>query len=297
MPLLGRPASVDKSQFSNISMKKVEPTANPTPGAPAVEEQKNDPRLGDQLNKLSGVKPEQRFVDRKSHDQLGQDGFLKLLAAQLKNQDPMKPMDQKDFSSNLAQFSQLEQLTAMNKKLEGLTSNTSNEKRFQGASFLGKKIVTTGTTIDYGGDGKNVDLPFYLEKPAKNLIVHIYDNKNQMIGKIDQADVGKGQQSINWDGLGLDGQIAPKETYHFDVVAFDEKNEKFFGSTRAEGIVTGVHFENGETIFDVAGGKKVFLKDVESFSLPTNEVDSKKMPALQKQAASAYNQIENQINN
>ena len=69
------------------------------------------------------------------------------------------------------------------------------------------------------------------------------------------------------------------------------------GVTRAEGMVTGVRFENGETIFDVSGGRKVFLKDVESFSLPSNELDSKKMPALQKQAASAYNQIENQSNN
>lgn len=101
MPLLGRPASVEQSQFSNISMKKSEPTPNAIPGA---EEQKNDPRLGDQLNKISGVKPEQRYVDRKSHEQLGQDGFLKLLAAQLKNQDPMKPMDQKIFHQTLLNF-------------------------------------------------------------------------------------------------------------------------------------------------------------------------------------------------
>ncbi|MGZ3809522.1 MAG: hypothetical protein ACXVCE_15670, partial [Bacteriovorax sp.] len=126
--------------------------------------------------------------------------------------------------------------------------------------------------------------------------------KNQMIGKIEREDIGKGQQAIEWDGVGLDGQIAPKETYHFDVVAFDDKNEKFFGATRAEGTVTGVRFENGETILDVTGGKKVFLKDVESFALPDKELslknnESKKMPALQKQAASAYNQVENQINN
>jgi flagellar basal-body rod modification protein FlgD len=68
------------------------------------------------------------------------------------------------------------------------------------------------------------------------------------------------------------------------------------GVTRAEGTVTGVRFENGETILDVNGGKKVYLKDVESFSLPEKDLTSKKLPALQKQAASTYNQVDNQTN-
>jgi flagellar basal-body rod modification protein FlgD len=285
MAEIGKPSSANQSPFSGIAIRREE--AN-TPAAV-------DPKTGEALNKISGVKPNSRFVDRRAKEQLGQDGFMKLLAHQLKNQDPMKPMDQKDFSSNLAQFTQVEQLTSMNKKMEGLTANRDNEKRFQAASFLGKKVVTGGTTVDYSGDGKDAALPFHLERPAKNVIIHIYDNKNQMIGKIEKQDLPKGMQDVVWDGIGVDNQIAPKETYHFDVVAFDEKNEKFFGSTRAEGTVTGVHFENGETILDLAGGKKVFLKDAESFALPLG-AEGKNVPALQKQAAKVYNQTENQIN-
>jgi flagellar basal-body rod modification protein FlgD len=288
MPTIGAPVNEGRNTYSDISLKRAEPKTSDRP---------TNPKIGEELNKMVGVRPEQRFVDKKEHETLGKDGFMKLLAHQLKNQDPMKPMDQKDFSSNLAQFSQLEQLTSLNKKFEGMNANNDNEKRFQGASFLGKKVVTSGTTIDYSGDGKNTDLPFYLDRAAKNVMIRIYDNKNQMIGKIDQVDLGKGQQAVTWDGVGLDGQLAPKEIYHFDVIAFDDKNEKFMGATRAEGTVTGVRFENGETILDVSGGKKVFLKDVESFSLPKNNNESKNIPALQKQAASTYNQIENQTNN
>lgn len=288
MPMIGNPANQSRNSFSDIAMKRAEAQGN---------SQAVDPKIGDELNKIVGVKPEQRFVDRKAHEALGPDGFMKLLAHQLKNQDPMKPMDQKDFSSNLAQFSQLEQLTAMNKKFDGMTANNDNEKRFQGASYLGKKVVTRGTTVDYNGEGKDVELPFYLDKAAKNVIIRIYDNKNQMIGKVDKEDLGKGQQGVTWDGVGLDGQIAPKEQYHFDVIAFDDKNEKFMGVTRAEGTVSGVRFENGETILDVSGGRKVYLKDVESFSLAEKDLASKNMPALQKQAASTYNKVENQTNN
>ncbi|MBC7539038.1 MAG: flagellar hook assembly protein FlgD [Bacteriovorax sp.] len=287
MPMIGRPGNQSRNSYSDIAIKKAEIQGNGTPV---------DPKIGDELNKMVGVKPDQRFVDRKAHETLGPDGFMKLLAHQLKNQDPMKPMDQKDFSSNLAQFSQLEQLTAMNKKMDGMNANNDNEKRFQGASYLGKKVVTRGTTVDYNGEGKDVELPFYLDKSAKNVIIRIYDNKNQMIGKVDKVDLGKGQQGVTWDGIGLDGQIAPKEQYHFDVIAFDDKNEKFMGVTRAEGTVSGVRFENGETILDVSGGRKVYLKDVESFSLPEKDVASKNVPALQKQAASTYNQVDNQTN-
>ena len=288
MPMIGKPGSQSRNSYSDIAIKRAEIKA---------DGQAVDPKIGDELNKMVGVKPDQRFVDRKAHETLGPDGFMKLLAHQLKNQDPMKPMDQKDFSSNLAQFSQLEQLTAMNKKMDGMNANNDNEKRFQGASYLGKKVITRGTTVDYNGEGKDVELPFYLDKAAKNVIVRIYDNRNQMIGKIDKEDLGKGQQGITWDGVGLDGQIAPKEQYHFDVIAFDDKNEKFQGVTRAEGTVSGVRFENGETILDVSGGRKVFLKDVESFSLPEKDLASKNLPALQKEAASRYNQVENQTNN
>ena len=288
---IGRPQATSQNPFAGISIKKEEPIINYQENTNAPIDQKT----GEVLNKISGAKQQSRFVDRRQKEQLGQDGFMKLLAHQLKNQDPMKPMDQKDFSSNLAQFTQVEQMTAMNKKLEGLTANRDNEKRFQAASFLGKNVVTNGTTIDYKGDGKDINLPFHLDKPAKNVIIHIYDNKNQMIGKIEKQDLPKGMQDVTWDGIGLDNQIAPKETYHFDIVAFDEQNEKFFGNTRAQGIVSGVHFENGEVILDLAGGKKVFLKDAESFSLPAT-AEGKNVPALQKQAAKVYNQVENQTN-
>ena len=96
MPEIGRP--VEQSQFSDIKINRQPSQAN---GAV------NNRAVGDSLNQIAGNKPEARFVDRRKKEELGQDGFMKLLAHQLKNQDPMKPMDQKDFSANLAQFSQL----------------------------------------------------------------------------------------------------------------------------------------------------------------------------------------------
>jgi flagellar basal-body rod modification protein FlgD len=283
MPEIGRPVDPNQNQFSSIKINR-SPSANGQ-SAKAV---------GDSLNQIAGNKPEARFVDRRKKEELGQDGFMKLLAHQLKNQDPMKPMDQKDFSANLAQFSQLEQLTAMNKKMDGMSQNAIDDKRVQGAAFLGRKVVTAGTSIDYSGDGKDVKVPFFLDQPAKNAVINILDNKNQLVARIEKENLRTGMQDVVWDGIGFDGQIAAKETYHFEVIGFDENNTKFNGSTRSEGLVQGVHFEDGETILDLSNGKKVFLKDVHSFSVADNVDSGKKVPALQKQAAAAYNNVENQ---
>jgi flagellar basal-body rod modification protein FlgD len=283
MPEIGRPVDPNQNQYSNIKISKA-PSAI---GAPTRA-------VGDSLNQIAGNKPEARFVDRRKKEELGQDGFMKLLAHQLKNQDPMKPMDQKDFSTNLAQFSQLEQLTAMNKKMDAVNQNAVDDKRVQGAAFLGRKVVTAGTSIDYTGDGKDAKIPFFLDQPAKNAVINILDNKNQLVARIEKENLRPGMQDVVWDGIGFDGQIAAKETYHFEVIGFDENNTKFAGSTRSEGLVQGVHFEDGETILDLSNGKKVFLKDVQSFAVAENLDSGKKVPALQKQAATAYNNVEKQ---
>ncbi len=285
MPEIGRPVDPNQNQYSNIKISK----------APQMNGGSERPQaVGDSLNKIAGNKPEARFVDRRKKEELGQDGFMKLLAHQLKNQDPLKPMDQKDFSANLAQFSQLEQLTAMNKKMDNVNQNAIDDKRVQGASFLGRKVMTSGTSIDYAGNGKDVKVPFYLDQPAKNAVINILDNKNQLIARIERENLNKGMQDVMWNGVGFDGQIAAKETYHFEVIGFDENNNKFNGTTKAEGLVQGVHFEDGETILDLSNGKKVFLKDVQSFAVAENIDSGKNIPALQKQAAQAYNQVESQ---
>jgi flagellar basal-body rod modification protein FlgD len=258
--------------------------------------------VGDQLNKIAGIKPDSKFVDAKTHNKLGKDGFLKLLSHQLANQDPMKPMDQKRFAADLAQFSQLEQMANMNKKLTNLGSNAPQENKFYGASFLGKEVMTSGTTIDHAGDGADKNLPFFLPKNASAVMVRVFDGRNQMVAQIEKQSMGQGSQAVNWDGINLDGTPATKDKYRFEVRAWDSQMNEFKGETKAVGIVTGVNFENGETILTIDGKKKVFVRDIESFKLPettenkTDKAPRNNLPALQKSAASKYNNIDSQMN-
>jgi flagellar basal-body rod modification protein FlgD len=78
---------------------------------------------------------------------MGKDDFMKLLVAQLKNQDPMKPMDDKEFVTQLAQFSSLEASQKMTEQIEALTSSS---MLVQAATLIGKQAtakLTTGETV------------------------------------------------------------------------------------------------------------------------------------------------------
>jgi flagellar basal-body rod modification protein FlgD len=278
---IGRP-DAGPNEFRNVQMAK-----------PENSKKVNGPKsVGDQLNSIAGIREESKFVDRKNHNKMDKDAFMKLLAHQMSNQDPMNPMDQKQFAADLAQFSQLEQLTNMNARMEKTTEGHEIQERFQGATFLGKRAITGGATVQYNGEDTSVSLPFYLPNNARQMVVRIFDSKNQMIGRIEKENVPAGGQTLAWDGVSLDGTRAIRDTYRFDVEAWDEKLQSFKGETRAAGIVTSVAFENGEMILTVDGKNKVFLRDVKSFELPNgNSGAAQNMPGLKKAAASSYAQM------
>ena len=280
MPQIGKPYNPQKNAFKNVKMAPR--MMKPDPSQPTKLNEREKERL---LNKVTGYKPKNDlFVDGDKHNKLGKDEFLKLLSAQLKNQDPMDPMKQDKMAAELAQFSSLEQLTNLNKKFDKFNSNANVEDKFYGASFLGKEVVTSGSTLDFAGEGTESDILFSLEKPASKVLVRIFDNKNNMVGEIWKENIGRGNQNFTWDGYQFDKTTAPKGEYKTQVVAWDQFSEPMDVQTKNTGVVESVFFENGETVLQV-NGKKVFLRDVDSFHVPgSRKVDMGKPQEAQKGA-------------
>ena len=118
------------------------------------------------------------------------------------------------------------------------------------------------------------------------------------ITQIEKDSMGMGSNSVTWDGLQMDGSVAGKGDYSFDVKAWDDEYQTFSGETKAEGVITGVDFEDGQTMLTIDGKKKVALKDVESFFMP-KEAEKKFLGAknhqleknLKTKANAAYNNL------
>src|SRR5665647_423556 len=133
MPEIGRPSTPAEANYRNVQMA---PKSLSGSG-------KSERQIREQIiNKATGYKPKNELFKEGPHNEMGKDEFLKLLSFQLQHQDPMNPMDQSKFTGELAQFSQLEQLTNLNKKFDSMGQTKNLEDKFHAASFVGKKIVT-----------------------------------------------------------------------------------------------------------------------------------------------------------
>lgn len=255
MPEIGRPITPQELQYRQVTMgPKVSDKAS-----------KNEARMREEIiNKATGFKPKNELIKDGPHNQMGRDEFLKLLTFQLQNQDPMNPMDQSKMTGELAQFSQLEQLTNLNSKFDNANKTKNLEDKFYAASFIGKKIVTSGSSINIKNSGDPGDVLFKLDGDASKVMIRVLDEKNNIIGEIWKDGMSQGAHQVTWDGVALDGTPSVKGTYKAQVKAWDKLGNEVGSKTEATGIVQSVTFDSGEPVLTV-NGQKVYLHDVQSF--------------------------------
>jgi flagellar basal-body rod modification protein FlgD len=146
---------------------------------------------------------------------LGKQEFLKLLITQLRNQDPLNPLDQNQFLAQTAQFTSLENLQNISAQLEEMKSLAQGQSLTQGASLLGKSATAIGRDVTLGVSGAS--LPFSVQVPG-SLQLQIVDAENTLVRTLaTSADVA-GQYEVAWDGFDGAGKSVTPGTYHYRVV-------------------------------------------------------------------------------
>ncbi|MBW2252312.1 MAG: hypothetical protein JRF60_17220 [Deltaproteobacteria bacterium] len=186
---------------------------------------------------------------------LGKDDFLNLLVAQLQNQDPLNPMDSTAFTSQLAEFSSLEQLSNVNENLENLQMYQSSINNAQAVSFIGKNIDALGNSIQLES-GENEDIHFELSQDSSSVVINIYDEAGSLVKYIENGPLGEGKQSVEWDGTDNGGNTLTGGIYKFEVMAVDVNGDKVQAATYISDRVKGVTFKNGVTYL-LAGGMQI----------------------------------------
>jgi flagellar basal-body rod modification protein FlgD len=152
-----------------------------------------------------------------ANQQLGQNEFLKLMLAQLKNQDPMKPTDPTQFLSQLAQFSTVTGIQNMQTSMEDLASSLRSTQVLNGASLVGHNVLAPATTdtIEAGQSVKGaVDAP----KGTSQILVTIKDGSGALVRSF-TTSAAAGMNEFNWDGKDNKGNAVPAGQYTFEVHA------------------------------------------------------------------------------
>jgi flagellar basal-body rod modification protein FlgD len=147
------------------------------------------------------------------------DGFLKLLTTQLQTQDPLSPMDAEQFTSQLVQFSGVEQAIRTNTQLESLVSLMQMTQHTAALHYVGATVELDNSRIHLplGGEAK---IAYSLPSPAASIRVTIVDAAGQTVREL-TGPGGEGPQSVTWNGVGDDRLGRPAGTYGVRVEALD----------------------------------------------------------------------------
>jgi flagellar basal-body rod modification protein FlgD len=191
------------------------------------------------------------------------DMFLNLLVKQLQYQDPLNPVENTEFASQLAQFSSLEALTSVKESMDSMSKVQNSMNSMQAVSFIGKKVNASGNTIDYTGEKSSIN--FKLESDALDAVVAIYNSSGNSVRTLDMKNVKAGDATCTWDGKDDSGKTLGSGTYYFKINATDYSGNAVTAIASTDGTVSGVRYDNG-TVYLEVGDKEVSLADVTHIS-------------------------------
>ena len=168
--------------------------------------------------------------------------FLNLLVTQLKNQDPLDPMDANEFTSQLVQFASVEQQIYQNANLEKLLNVQQTSQVANMVDFIGTTIEAAGSSF-YLENGA-AEFTYQFETMPNSATINIINSSGLTVFSTD-ADLETGQQSFEWNGLDKHGNTMPDGSYAAIVSAMDHDGNLMNVTQTVFGRVTGAGAEGG----------------------------------------------------
>ncbi len=175
-----------------------------------------------------------------------QDRFLKLLTTQLKNQDPLNPMDNAQLTSQLAQISTVDGIERLNATLQKLVSSSVDAEAMQAAGLVGHQVMVAGSGLQLTDSGAvgGVDL----SSAADSVTLTIKDANGLVMKTLDLGSLDAGTNNFTWDGKTDSGAQAVNGTYSLSVVAKSGTNSVDASILQLAGVVSVNRSSQGVTL-------------------------------------------------
>ena len=188
------------------------------------------------------------------------DNFLLLLTKQLQYQDPLSPLDTNEFTSQLVQFTGVEQAIATNKKLDQIIDLQSSDQTSTAAALLGTTVEARSDGL-WLADGRS-EATYTLSRNAAITAITILDAQGKPV-RVAPGVTTVGKHAFAWDGKDNDGNALPSGVYSMQITAVDGDRKTVEVIAGTVGRVTGVRIRDGETFLGI-GDLEVPLGNVTS---------------------------------
>ncbi len=197
-------------------------------------------------------------ADRAKAD-MDKESFLKLLVAQISNQDPLAPQESEQYMQQLTQFSTLEQMMNLNEGVENLAVGQLSNNNQEALRFVGRDVVARGDQITLEGSDP-VPIRYQTEPDAESVTLTVFNASGDPVKQVTvPADRGSG--TFEWDGTDDDGVPVPNGRYSVSIEAVDGDGTPLTADTFLRGQVTGVRFDNGYPELMI-GDRRLRLSDI-----------------------------------
>lgn len=198
---------------------------------------------------------------------LGQDAFLKLLMAQLSNQDPLNPTDGTEFVTQLAQFSLVEQSQSQSTTLGQIQTQLQGLTNSDATALVGKSVTMSGNTMAFDGTDP-CNSAATLGGAASSVTVQISDSSGNVVRTMQLGAQPSGTLNFTWNGLEDNGQTAPAGNYTVAVNATASGGATIPVQQTVTGTVTSVSFSQGYPTVTLNNGTTAPVSELSTVGAP-----------------------------
>lgn len=183
--------------------------------------------------------------------------FLSLLTTQMKNQDPLKPMDTNDMTKQLIDFANVEQNIGTNSRLDKLVQLQSAGTASTNLAYLGRTVAYEGDTFQYTEGMTQAPLGYELETSAKAVRVDILDSQGRIVRSMKGETAAGTKQTVDWDFKDDAGRAVQPGTYRLNIAPTGEKKDDIIkATTYTFGTVAGIGTsKDGETVLNIGASE------------------------------------------
>lgn len=209
-------------------------------------------------NSLTGQQNSQTSLSQLSEDY---SRFMKLLVAQIQNQDPLNPVDNTEFISQVAQLTQVEQAVLTNQYIADLSGRLATSGALFTTALIGREV--TVPSEEFRVEGGMGSFSYELDASAASVTAVITDQYGTVVRQIDLGAVEGGTlQDFTWDGMDAEGLPVPDGTYGISLAATGSDGTTGTYQTYAAWTVMAVDYAEGETLLRLDSGASAPADDI-----------------------------------